>query len=140
MPKHSYKHENQFVMSSITKMAGVQKEISVRWNTSANYVVQPTTPKYIPHLTQKLSTDKIDKSTTKPSPPNKTIQQNLIQKVANANVVTPIKVETFKQWLLVFPKKELPFLLDGFTYGFKIPFQGERNTEFMKIVFRPSKT
>ena len=52
--------------------------------------------------------------------------ENLIQKVTNANVVTPIKVETFKKWLLGFPKKELQFLLDGFTYGFKIPFQGER--------------
>jgi len=55
--------------------------------------------------------------------------ENLIQKVTNANVVTPIKVETLKKWLLGFPKntkKELQFLLDGFTYGFKIPFQGER--------------
>ena len=25
-----------------------------------------------------------------------------------------------------FPEKELQFLYDGFTYGFKIPFQGER--------------
>jgi hypothetical protein len=30
--------------------------------------------------------------------------KNLIQKVTNANVVTPIKVETFKKWLS-FPKK-----------------------------------
>ena len=52
--------------------------------------------------------------------------KNLIQKVTNANVVTPIKVETFKKWLLSFPKKEPQFLFDGFTYGFKIPFQGER--------------
>ena len=105
MPKHSYKHENHFVKPSITKKAGAQEEISVRLNTSANSEVQPTTPNNIPNLTQKLSTDKIDKSTTTPLPPCKTIQQNLIQKVANANVVTPIKVETFKQWLLVFPKK-----------------------------------
>jgi hypothetical protein len=34
----------------------------------------------------------------------------------------------------------LQFLLDGFTYGFNIHFQGERNTEFMKILFRPNKT
>ena len=54
------------------------------------------------------------------------VMKNLIQKVTNANVVTPIKVETFKKWLLSFPKKELQFLLDGFTYGFKIPFQGQR--------------
>ena len=55
--------------------------------------------------------------------------ENLIQKVTNAYVVTPIKIETLKKWLLGFPKKtkkELQFLLDGFTYGFKIPFQGER--------------
>ena len=55
--------------------------------------------------------------------------ENLIQKVTNANVVTPIKVETLKKWLLGFPKntkKELQFLLDGFTYGFNISFQGER--------------
>ena len=54
------------------------------------------------------------------------VMQILIQKVTNANVVTPIKVETFKKWLLGFPKKELQFLYDGFIYGFKIPFQGER--------------
>ena len=107
-------------------MAGVQEEITVRSNTSVNSVLHPTTPTHFAHLTQKLSTDKIDTSTTKPLPPNKTTIQNLIQKVTNANVVTPIKVETFKKWLLGFPKKELQFLLDGFTYGFKIPFQGER--------------
>jgi hypothetical protein len=28
--------------------------------------------------------------------------------------------------LLSFPKKELQFLFDGFIYGFKIPFQGQR--------------
>jgi hypothetical protein len=44
----------------------------------------------------------------------------LIQKVTNANVVTPIKVETFKKWLLSFPEKELQFLFDGFTYGFTV--------------------
>jgi hypothetical protein len=39
--------------------------------------------------------------------------KNIIQKVTNANVVTPIKVETFKKWLLSFPKKELQLLFDG---------------------------
>lgn len=59
---------------------------------------------------------------------NKTFasKQNLIQIETNAQVVTPIKVETFKQWLLGFHKKELQLLLDGFTYGFKIVFQGKR--------------
>ena len=48
-------------MSSVTKMADVQEEITVRSNTSAKYVVQPTSPNNFDHLTQKLSTDKIDK-------------------------------------------------------------------------------
>ena len=73
MSNHRYKYENHFItgMSSITKMADVQEEITVRSNISAKYVVQPTSPNNFEHLTQKLSTDKIDKSTTKPLPPNK---------------------------------------------------------------------
>jgi hypothetical protein len=53
-----------------------------------------------------------------------------IQKVTNANVVTPIKVETFKKWLLSFPKKELQFCLIALLMALKFLFKENGNTEF----------
>ena len=67
--------------------------------------------------------------------------ENQTQKVTNANVVTPIKVKTFKKWLLGFPKKELQLLLImALTMALKFLFKENGNAEFMKILFWPNKT
>ena len=43
---------------------------------------------------------------------------------------TPIKVETFSQWLVGYNAKDRKFLLDGFTEGFKIPYEGPRKFRY----------
>ena len=48
------------------------------------------------------------------------------------NIVTPIKVDKLSYWLQGYNLKEKDYLLNGFTYGFKIPYQGDRIYRFHK--------
>lgn len=41
--------------------------------------------------------------------------------------ITPIKVDKLAYWLTGYDKSETTFLLDGFTHGFTIPFNGSRS-------------
>ncbi|XP_062593378.1 uncharacterized protein LOC134254854 [Saccostrea cucullata] len=42
------------------------------------------------------------------------------------DVVTPIKVEVLNLWLEDYEESKLQYLVDGFTFGFRIPFNGNR--------------
>lgn len=41
-------------------------------------------------------------------------------------MITPIKSDRLHNWLLGYNKDAKNFLIDGFTFGFKIPFEGKR--------------
>lgn len=44
----------------------------------------------------------------------------------NPGVVTPVNVKALEIWLQGYDSEESKFLLDGFTFGFKIPYCGSR--------------
>ena len=47
-------------------------------------------------------------------------------------IVTPIKPDMFKQYLVGYDPHKTEFLIEGFKYGFKIPFEGEHKFNFNK--------
>lgn len=46
--------------------------------------------------------------------------------------MTPIKHDIFKQYLVGYDPHQTEFLIEGFEYGFKIPFEGEHRFDFNK--------
>ena len=50
----------------------------------------------------------------------------------NIQVSTPIKPEKLKQWLQGYDKEKTKFLYEGFSLGFKIPFDGQEEALFSK--------
>ena len=54
------------------------------------------------------------------------------QKSDNQNVVTPINVKALSSWLENYDEQKFNYLLQGFSFGFKIPYHGSRQ-------FRQSK-
>ena len=47
-------------------------------------------------------------------------------------IVTPIKPDIFKQYLVGYDPHKTEFWIGGFKYGFKIPFEGEHKFDFNK--------
>lgn len=47
-------------------------------------------------------------------------------KITHDQIVTPIKVEQLRNWLQGYNSHISQFLINGFRYGFKIPFTGQR--------------
>lgn len=46
--------------------------------------------------------------------------------------MTPIKPEIFRQYLIGYDQNKTKFFIEGFKYGFKIPFEGEHKFNFSK--------
>lgn len=54
------------------------------------------------------------------------VNDNMQNVPINHDVVTPINVKALNQWLQGYDKNKRDYLIDGFTFGFQIPFKGER--------------
>lgn len=46
------------------------------------------------------------------------------------DIVTPVNPQRLQHWLSDYNESDKKFLVDGFTEGFKIPFQGVREQRF----------
>jgi hypothetical protein len=59
------------------------------------------------------------------------LKREMGNKIAiQSNVVTPIKLLKLDQWLKDNSKEEKDFLLHGFQFGFRIPYEGKREFRF----------
>ena len=47
-------------------------------------------------------------------------------------LITPVKKDRLHYWLQGYDEQKIQFLVKGFTFGFKIPFQGKRMYRFSK--------
>jgi len=60
------------------------------------------------------------------------IHQKFSHEKINSPVVTPIKVDKLAKWIQGYNTLDTEYLLNGFLFGFKIPYKGNRSYRFHK--------
>ena len=71
-------------------------------------------------------------------PPGQRIKKNVFDPQSNRatslqKANSPVKIEVISQWLSDYPNSaDREFILNGFTFGFRIPFSGSREPRFAK--------
>lgn len=97
---------------------GPVQDLTVPFSTPASNVGVPTAKNHVPSIQQILPN---------PIPVlNELAQQHHLQS-HKGQTVTPIQVLQLQHWLHGYDSDITKFLVEGFTYGFKIPFRGVRS-------------
>ena len=54
--------------------------------------------------------------------------------IVNKYIVTPINVKALHHWLQGYDNEKLNYLVKGFTFGFRIPYMGQRRYRYSKNI------
>ena len=52
--------------------------------------------------------------------------------IVNKDIVTPINAKALHHWLQGYDNEKLNYLVKGFTFGFRIPYMGQRRYRYSK--------